>query len=502
MEDAAKKKDGGGVKVDVDAGRAYRAPSKLPQYVAAVVANLAAFTQGTIVGWMSPVVDSLKSDNSPIGDSPMTDDQVSLLGAMLCAGATVMTPVYSYLANNYSRKLTGYLVGIPPVVCWIMKIFATSNVTLYVARFFIGCVGAGNTILCPLYVTETADDTVRGSLGTYVMLFFYVGVLFSSIVGGFTDYKTFSTICLTIPLVFMFCFFWIPESPFYLIMKNKQEEARKALMWLRSGDKNAVEETMSTMMETIRRSKHDRAKKATMKDLFSDIGARKAMIISLGMVANNQLCGFFAVLTFTVTIFQESGSGLSPVVSSIIVGCLQCLGTFLTAALVDRAGRKILLVISNVGLSACLIVLSFHSYFKFRGYDVSSYGWVPIVCLCCYVVFIGLGIGTIPYIIMNEIFSPELRGKALTICLMVLWVLAFLVARYFIPVSDVFGLDVCYGFFALCCVAGAFFSHFVVPETKNRSLDSILKELSGNAELGIPLQAIISEKESANNLHT
>nr|CAD7585541.1 unnamed protein product [Timema genevievae] len=469
--------------------------SKLPQYVAAIIVNLAAFTQGTIVGWPSPVMPALQSEEGPVFDQPMTDDEVSLMGALLCAGATIMTPVYSYLANNKSRKLTGYLIGIPPVICWLMTIYAKTKVVLYVARFFIGCVGAGNTVLCPIYVTEIAEDSVRGSLGTYVMLFFYVGVLFSYSIGGYTSYTTFSWICLFVPLLFMFAFFWLPESPFYLMVKNKPDQARKDLTWLRSGDSRLVEEEMSKITEAIQRSKHDRNKKPSIKDLFLDRGTRRAMVVSLGLVANNQLCGMFAVLTFTVTIFKDSGSDLSPNLASILVGVLQCLGIFVTAALIDRAGRRILQIISNIALAVCLGVLGLYSYYKIGGADVSSYGWVPVVCLCSYVVFIGLGVTIIPYIVMNEIFPPEMRGMALTINYVIMWVLAFVVTRYFIPVADVFGLDLCYGFFAFCCVLGALFAYYMLPETKNKSLETILREFRGDVETDIPLQEVVREKK-------
>ncbi|CAG2065500.1 unnamed protein product, partial [Timema podura] len=441
--------------------------------------DLAAYTQGTIVGWPSPVLPSLQSENSPIGGEPMTDEEASWMGSVLCLGALLMTPIYSYLANNHSRKLTGYLVGIPPIICWLMIIFARSKTTLFVARFMIGTVGAGNTVLCPLYVTEIAEDDVRGSLGTYVMLFFSIGVLQSYIVGSYASYQVLGFACISLPILFVFLFYWMPESPVYLMSRNRHMESRKALSWLRGNDKQTVDRELEKLTEVLNRSKEYSSSGFSISELFTKRGSRRAMLICMGFAINMGLSGSFALMTFTVRIFQESGSELSPDLSAIFVAILQCVGVFLTSVIVDRAGRKIIMIVSNMALVLCLLVMGAFYYLKDAGFEVSHFGWLPVVCLCLYVVAVNMGVATVPWIVINEVFEPRVKSMAVTLCCSFVWAINFLTSKFFLPVASHVGLAGCYWFFGGVCLLGAVFCHLVMPETKNRSLEDILKELAG-----------------------
>nr|CAD7453120.1 unnamed protein product [Timema tahoe] len=370
--------------------------------------NLAAYTQGTIVGWPSPVLLSLQSENSPIGGEPMTDEEASWMGSVLCLGALLMTPIYGYLSNNHSRKLTGYLVGIPPIICWLMIIFARSKTTLFVARFMIGNVGAGNTVLCPLYVTEIAEDDVRGSLVTCVMLFFSIGVLQSYIVGSYASYQVLGFACISLPILFVFLFYWMTESPVYLMSINRHTESRKALSWLRGNDKQTVDREMEKLTKVLNRSKEDSSSAFSILELFTKRGSRKTMLICMGFAINMGLSGAFALMTFTVRIFQEFGSELFPDLSAIFVAILQC------------------------------------------------------------------------------VFEPRVKPTAVTLCCSFVWAINFLMSKFFLPVASHVGLAGCYWFFGGVCLLGAVFCHLVMPETKNRSLEDILKELAGEKRFTKP----------------
>nr|CAD7424469.1 unnamed protein product [Timema monikensis] len=459
--------------------------SELTKYATEAV-DLAAYTQGTIVGWPSPVLPSLQSENSPIGGEPMTDEEASWMGSVLCLGALLLTPIYGYLSNNHSRKLTGYLVGIPPIICWLMIIFARSKMTLFIARFLIGAVGAGNTVLCPLYVTEIVEDDVRGSLGTYVMLFFSIGVLQSYIVGSYASYQVLGFACISLPILFVFLFYWMPESPVYLMSRNRHMESRKALSWLRGNDKQTVDREMEKLTEVLNISKEDSSSGFPILELFSKRGSRRAMLICMGFTINMGLSGSFALMTFTVRIFQESGSELSPDLSAICVAILQCASVFLTSVIIDRAGRKIIMIVSNMALVLCLLVMGAYYYLKDAGFEVSHFGWLPVVCLCSYVVAVNMGVMTVPWIVINEVFEPRVKSMAVTLCCSFVWAINFLTSKFFLPVASHVGLAGCYWFFGVVCLLGAVFCHLVMPETKNRSLADILKELAGEKRFTKP----------------
>nr|CAD7453115.1 unnamed protein product [Timema tahoe] len=346
-------------------------------------------------------------------------------------------------------------------------------------QFIPGLGAAGSSIMGPLYVTEIVDDDIRGSLVSYTGLFASSGILFAYVVGYYASYTTFTAICLAMPVAFMASFFWMPETPAYLISQNNPDGARKALMWLRTGYVVAVDQEMTKLEEAYEKGKDNRLTMSSFIQNLRSRGTLKALLISIGLVVNNQFSGITAVLSYTVNMFEDASSDISANVSTMIIGALQMFGVYLSTILIDRAGRKILLIVSNLASAVCLAALWGFFYLKANGHDVTHLGWLPVTSLGLYAVPIALGVNSIPFIVINEIFNPQMRGFGVALFMCLLNVMAFLVTRFFTDLNTLLGLDGCYWFFAVCLVTMAAFCYFIVPETKNRSLDSILKELAG-----------------------
>nr|CAD7194341.1 unnamed protein product [Timema douglasi] len=355
-------------------------------------------------------------------------------------------------------------------------------------QFILGLGAAGSSIMGPLYVTEIVDDDIRGSLVSYTSLFASSGILFAYVVGYYASYTTFTAICLAMPVIFMASFFWMPETPVYLISQNNPDGARKVLMWLREDDVITVDQEMMKLEEDNKKGKENSLTMSSFIKNLKSRGTLKALLISVGLVVNNQLSGITAVLSYTVNIFemyyglvwfQDASSEISANVSTIIIGALQMFGIYLMIILIDRAGRKILLIVSNIVSSACLAALGGFFYLKANGHDVTHLGWLPVTSLGMYVVTIALGVNSIPFVVINEIFNPQMRGFGVALFMCLLNVMAFFVTRFFTDLNNLLGLDGCYWFFAVCLVTMALFCYFIVPETKNKSLDLILKELAG-----------------------
>lgn len=124
-------------------------------------------------------------------------------------------------------------------------------------------------------------------------------------------------------------------------------------------------------------------------------------------MALNQFCGCFAMLNFTVSIFKESGSNLSPNLSSILVGLIQIFGSFVPTLLVDKLGRKFLLAFSAFGTSFGLGILGLYSYMKTLGYDLHEYSWIPLVSFSFVIFIANFGVLTLPFLVLSEISPPK-----------------------------------------------------------------------------------------------
>lgn len=143
----------------------------------------------------------------------------------------------------------------------------------------------------------------------------------------------------------------------------------------------------------------------------------------------NQFCGIFAMLNYTAFIFEQAGSSLSPNMSAIIVAVLQVIGSYTATLLVDRAGRKILYLVSTVGSAIGLSILGIYINLSVKGYDCSDFQWVPILSFSLTIFFAQLAILSLPFMVIAEILPPKIRSIGSNICMTFLWFLCFTVLK-------------------------------------------------------------------------
>lgn len=185
------------------------------------------------------------------------------------------------------------------------------------------------------------------------------------------------------------CF--IPETPRWYVAKGREESAEKALQWLRG-----KEADIRTEMNEIK-NQHLLTKKceAKLTDLFSKT-YRKSILASLGLMFFQQFSGINAVIFYTVTIFELSNSSIDSNLSTIIVGLVNFGAVFVATLLIDRLGRKVLLIISDVLMTICLAVLGGFFYLqKYNAELVHDLGWIPLASFILFVTAFSLGFGPI-----------------------------------------------------------------------------------------------------------
>ncbi|XP_069687039.1 facilitated trehalose transporter Tret1-like [Periplaneta americana] len=458
-----------------------------PQYVAAILVNLASFAYGASVGWPSPMLPILQSDETPLGSVPITEDEASWIGSLMFIGFICGTPIFSFFSDKFGRKIAGLLTAVPAIVSWLLIIFGTDVYYIFAARFIMGLNTGGVLVIVPIYVGEIAEDYIRGTLGTLLSVFANGGILFAYAVGSYTLYYDFAIICLSLPILFLITFLWMPETPIYLLRKGKIKEAKRSLKWLRGGKGEHLTEELTKMSLILKEiDERNNCKSNLIKDLLLDKGSRNALIIGVAVSATQMLAGIFAILSYIASIFQLTGSNIPPHISAMIVGALLFIAPILACPLMDRLGRKILLVSSELIMSMCLTLLGLFFYLLEQGFDLSSVGFIPVLCLGVHLFSAGIGLGPINMILLGEIFLPHLRSTSASISTFVMAFLAFIVARFYNDFSNLVGVYGSYWFFAACCLLGALFSIFFIPETKNRSIDSIYSELSGKESSIIP----------------
>lgn len=181
---------------------------------------------------------------------------------------------------------------------------------------------------------------------------------------------------------------------------------------------------------------------------------------------------------------QAANTGLSSDISTIIVGIVHVAATFASSVLVDRAGRKILLLLSIIVMTITLIALGIFFFIQASDAEAAaSLGWLPLTSLCVYIIAFALGFGPIPWLLISEMLSKEVGTVIGPICGAFNWFLAFLITLTFTPISSAIGIGPTFWIFAVICLIGSFFVFFVIPETKGKSMVEIQRMLGGEKDV-------------------
>lgn len=418
------------------------------------------------------------NDTSFVGEYgfPIDAEAWSWIGSAAGLGAAVMCVAIGTIINLIGRKLTMLLLVIPFVIGWALVTWPNGIAMLMVGRVLLGISGGAFCVTAPTYTGEIAQKEIRGTLGSYFQLMLTVGILFVYAVGSGVNVFTLNIICLVIPIVFGAVFLFMPETPLYLVSKNRNEEAIKSLKWLRGSEYD-----YSAELTELQDDHNERlAAKVSIIGALTRKASIKALIISIGLMFFQQMSGINAVIFYTGFIFNAANTGIDPSIATIIVGVMQVIATFVASMVVDKLGRRILLLISVSVMAICTILLGIFFYLAdLNNGSVDNLGWLPIVSLSIFIIMFSIGFGPIPWLILGELFAPDVKGIAASISGALNWVLAFIITKTFTNIREAIGIGETFWLFSGLSVLGIVFVFFVVPETKGKSLVEIQKMLAG-----------------------
>lgn len=449
---------------------------KLPQYLVAIAATLTAFVVGTILAWTAPALPILQAPNSTL---PVNQEEGSWIGSLMAVGAFLGALPAGTATDMFGRKLSLLAIGIPFIISWALIAYASSVNMLYIARFIAGFATGASSAIVPVYIGEIAENSIRGALGSSFQLMITAGILYVYLIGAIVDFYWLAVFCGLIPVLFIIVFLKAPETPVYLLRKGRRTDAQRALRLLRGSGYDVHSELNELQRELDKKSQT----KVSFAKVLCKKATIKSLIISLGLMVFQQMSGINAVIFYAVDIFKAAGSTLDASVCSIIIGVIQVIATYIGMMLVDRAGRRILLLISSAVMAICLAILGYYFHLKDSGEDVSNLGLIPLVCLAVFIIAFSIGIGPIPWMMAGEIFSSEIKGIASSIAVSLNWTQTFIMTKLFQTVIEKLGSDITFWLLAGVCTTGTIFTFFFVIETKGKTLEQIQDELAGRPSL-------------------
>ena len=277
---------------------AIQTPLKWPQHVAGLSAAGGAFAVGVALGWPSPLGPKFVDDNE--GNFKIDENAFNFVASILTIGCAVSCLPVGFLMKKFGRKWTMIALVVPFTLGWGLVAFAQNYAMMLVGRFFLGFAGGAFCVSAPQYGSEIAEKEIRGTIGTYCVLLINGGILFVYIIGAYLSVFWASIICGIVPIAFGAIFVFMPESPHYLIIENRNDEASKSLKWLRGAHYNPQLEIDELKKEFLENESH----KGSFSELLKKRGTRHALLIGFGLMFFQQMAGINVVIFYSTSIFK------------------------------------------------------------------------------------------------------------------------------------------------------------------------------------------------------
>ncbi|XP_028178065.1 facilitated trehalose transporter Tret1-like [Ostrinia furnacalis] len=451
---------------------------KWRQYLAASLASYGSLCTGMSMGWTSPVLPQLRGPNSPLATPPTLQEE-SWIGSLLVLGG-LFGPVITVLLSKYiGRRWLIMGSNVPLLLGWLLAGVASELATLYAARLLWGCATGMQFATIPIYIGEIAEDKIRGSLSALFLLFINVGFLLAYAIGPFTSYWGLTAAGGILSLFYVPFTYFIPESPFFLVLNGRSEEASEVLQKLRGTSKEAVLPELEGLQAVVAREFKEEPR---IKDLWATRGNVKALGICVFLAMLLQLSGIDVLLFYMEELLVKVGASITPSDGTIIMGVVQVVTSCITPLVVDRLGRKLLMWTTSLGLTIFLTLIGVYalldSYYKV---DMTSVAFLPLLCLIVYMILFTLGVGPVPWILVAEMFPVKTKCLASGICSFMCWLAGFIWTRFFRDVAASYGIYTAFWILAVCCGIGFVFSATLLPETKGKTFDEI-QDMLNNRE--------------------
>lgn len=423
------------------------------------------------MSWSSPYAVQIAKDKV---NYDITEAQASYFSILPSLGMMITCVFFGKLTDVIGRKYTYLLIVIPQITFWAATIVSTNVYVLWVARFLSGFGDGCYFASFPVYVAEVSTPKVRGILGSAVTYFVFLGQLLANLIGYFLNVKECAYACIGFPGIFLILFARVPESPYYYVIKGRDNDAKRSLQLL-SG-KSDVEKEFLLIKEGVLKQMSESGK---WKEIVTIKSNRKSFIAASILRIAQQLSGMPVFVVNTQLLFEKAGGAIDARVSSMIFAGLCFILYMLNGFVIDKVGRRIAEISSLLlcALATFLEAVYFYIDQNVESIDLSAVNWIPLAGLIAFVLFSALGVATVPTMMCGELFSAKIKSKAITTQIVIFG--AFMSAvNYIFHIIDYYtGLYGPFAFFGTCNVVFSILCYFYIPETKGKTLEEIQEEL-------------------------
>lgn len=388
-----------------------------------------------------------------------------LIGALTCGT----------MADRYGRK---------PLLLISAAIFIVSSIgtgafndfSLFLVARFIGGIAIGMASgLSPMYIAEVSPASIRGKLVTLNQLTIVIGILSAQIVnwliaGPDNEWNAsmgwrwmFWATAVPAVLFFILAFF-IPESPKWLMMTGRMDQATSVLAHVGGPDYAMAEKAL------FDGAAEDGSGTGTLKSLFSR-PYRKVLLLGIVVAVFQQWCGTNVIFNYAQEIFQGAGYDVdNTFINIVITGIANMLFTFVAIYTVEKLGRRSLMLIGSGGLAGIYFILGLCYYLEVKGFMMVV---LVVLAIACY----AMSLGPVTWVLLSEIFPNKVRAVAVATSTFALWLGSFSLTMTFPLLNSFMGTSGTFWVYTVICISGFIYFFKALPETKGKTLEQLGKEL-------------------------
>lgn len=429
--------------------------------IAAVAGILFGFDSGVISG---AILFIQKEYN-------LTPFMNGLIVSAMLLGALLGSAVSGRFADLYGRRTLLIVVAFIFIIGTMATVLAPSILTLYIGRLIVGVAIGIASYTAPLYISEVSPAEYRGMLVSLNQLAITLGIMMAYVVdAAFANsgaWRWMFGVGVIPALILFFGMLFLPKSPRWLLYNGYFESARKTLQKIRECED--VEDELNEIKNSF-------VKKSDWRMLFQP-WLLPAIIISLGLGFFQQAIGINTIIYYAPTIFEMAGfkTALAAILATAGIGVVNVLFTIIALPLLDRWGRRPLLIIGIIGMLISLIALSVA--FHYGASAGPALKWTAMASMLVYIACFAISLGPIMWLLFSEVFPLEIRGLGTSLAVAASWGFNGVVALTFLPLVEKLGASGTFVIYTIIAVLALLFAVKKVPETKGVSLERIEKNL-------------------------
>ena len=447
-------------------------------------AALGGFLFGFDTAVINGAVDAIR------GHFTLDAGQIGFTVSCALLGSAVGAASAGMLANRFGRVRTMQVAAVLLVAAALGSGLAMAVWDLVVWRL-IGGIGVGvASVIAPIYIAEIAPARIRGRLGSMQQLAIVLGIFAAllsdawlrDVAGGATSvlwlglsaWRWMFLVATAPAVIYGLLVIAVPESPRYLVAKGRLAEARVVLLKVLNMHSDAALDKKLGAIEASLHSTH----KPRLRDLFSKTtGLLPVVWIGILLSIFQQFVGINVIFYYSTTLWHSVGfSEADAFTITVVTSIINVLVTLVAIALVDKIGRKPLLVIGSAGMAITLATMAWcFSQATGSGAELSlpgSVGMIALVAANAYVVFFGVSWGPVVWVLLGEMFPNRIRAVALAVAASAQWLANFAISYSFPALAEI-GLTFAYGLYAAFAVLSLFFVLYWVRETKGVELEDM-----------------------------